>query len=163
MLFILIGALLGAIFGSFPGALVGGVLGYFASVALQRSIIGNLQIAQAQLVDSTFSIMGALCKADGVVDRDEINAVEQMFRMLHLNDEGREQAKAAFTRGKQPGFDLDAAVDEFRRISHGRLPLLQLFLQMQVMAVAADGVVHAAEHEMLVRIARRLNLSEVDV
>lgn len=163
MLSILVGALLGAIFGGFPGALIGGVLGYFASIALQRSIIGSLQIAQSQLVDSTFSIMGALCKADGVVDRDEINAVEQMFGMLHLTDAGREQAKAAFTRGKQPDFDLDAAVDEFRRISRGRLPLLQLFLQMQVMAVAADGVVHAAEHEMLVRVARRLNLSEVDV
>ena len=163
MLFILIGALLGAIIGNLPGALIGGALGYFASIALRQSIIGNLQIAQSQLVDSTFSIMGALCKVDGVVARDEINAVEQMFGMLHLNDEGREQAKAAFNRGKQPEFDLDAAVDRFRQISHGRLPLVQLFLQMQVMAVAADGVVHPAEHEMLVRIARRLNLSEVDV
>lgn len=31
------------------------------------------------------------------------------------------------------------------------------------MAIAADGKVHSAEHEMLVRIARRLGLGERDV
>jgi DnaJ like chaperone protein len=40
---------------------------------------------------------------------------------------------------------------------------VQLFLQLQVMAVAADGKVDPAEHEMLVRIARRLGLGEQDV
>ena len=54
-----IGALLGAIFGGFPGALIGGVLGYFVGVALRHSVIGNLQIAQSRLIESTFSIMGA--------------------------------------------------------------------------------------------------------
>jgi DnaJ like chaperone protein len=61
------------------------------------------------------------------------------------------------------GFDLDAAVERFAEIGRGRGPLLQLFLQIQVMAVAADGNVHPAEREMLVRIARRLGLTERDV
>jgi DnaJ like chaperone protein len=39
----------------------------------------------------------------------------------------------------------------------------QLFLQVQLSAVAADGQVHAAEHAMLVRVARRLGLGEADV
>ena len=163
MFFIVIGALIGAIFGGLPGALVGGALGYIAGIALRRSIVGNLQIAQSQLVESTFSVMGALSKSDGVVTRDEINAAEQMFSMLNLHGEAREQAKAAFNRGKQPEFNLDAAVDQFAQISRGRGPLLQLFLQMQVMAIAADGRIHPAEHGMLVRIARRLGLHESDV
>jgi DnaJ like chaperone protein len=107
--------------------------------------------------------MRALCKADNVVTRDEINAVEQMFDMLKLQGESREQAKAAFNRGKQADFDLDAAVGQFARISRGRGPLLQLFLQLQCMAVAADGRVDRAEHAMLVRIAQRLGLTEADV
>jgi DnaJ like chaperone protein len=163
MFFIVIGALLGAIFGGFPGFLFGGLLGYIAGVALQRTVVGGLRVAQTQLLDSTFSIMGALCKADNVVSRNEINAVEQAFRMLKLQGEQLEQAKAAFNRGKQPNFDLDAAVDQFARISHRRGPLLQLFLQLQVMAVAADGRIDPAEHAMLVRIARRLGLGEADV
>jgi len=163
MFFIVIGALLGAIFGGFPGFLFGGLLGYLAGIALQRTVVGGLRVAQTQLIDSTFAIMGALCKADNVVSRDEINAVEQAFRMLKLQGEQLEQAKAAFNRGKQPDFDLDAAVDQFAHISRGRGPLLQLFLQLQVMAVAADGRIDPAEHAMLVRIARRLGLGETDV
>ena len=83
--------------------------------------------------------MGAVSKADGVVSRAEINAVEQMFGMLRLEGEAKENAKAAFRRGKQADFDLDAAVDQFAAVTRGRGPLVQLFLQMQVMAVAADG------------------------
>ena len=163
MFLIIIGIIVGAIIGSLPGALVGGLIGYGASVVLRQSVLGGLRVVQTRLIDSTFSIMGALCKADNVVTRDEIQSVERVFEMLNLRGEQREQAKAAFTRGKQPGFDVDAAANDFARISRGRGPLLQLFLQLQVMAVAADGRVHPAEHAMLVRVARRLGLHEADV
>ena len=160
---IVIGAIIGALFGGLKGAVIGGLVGYGAGFVIKQTVVGGLRVVQSQLVDSVFGIMGALCKADSVVTRDEIQAVEQIFQMLRLHGEQRERAKAAFNRGKQPEFDLDAAVDEFGRISRGRTPLLQLFLQLQVMAVAADGHIHPAEHEMLVRVARRLGLSERDV
>ena len=163
MLFALVGALIGAAFGGFPGFLIGGLIGYVASTWLQHRIVGSLQVAQSALLDSTFTVMGALSKADGVVTREEINAVEQIFRMLNLHGELRESAKASFNQGKQPDFDLDAAVDQFAEISRGRKPLVSLFLQLQVMAVAADGRIDPAEHAMLVRIAKRLRLSEADV
>lgn len=163
MFLLVIGAIIGALFGSLPGAIIGGAIGYGASVMLRQTVVGGLRIVQSQLIDSTFSVMGALCKADKVVTRDEIDAVKRTFEMLNLNGEQREQAKAAFNRGKQPDFDLDASVDGFGRMSRGRGPLIQLFLQLQIMAVAADGRIHPAEHEMLVRVARRLGLHESDV
>ena len=162
-MFIIIGALLGALFGGFPGLFIGGLLGYVAGNALRQYVIGNLRVAQTALVESTFAIMGALCKADRVVTRDEINAVERIFGMLNLHGEARAQAKDAFNRGKQADFDLDAAVDQFAALTRGRGPLLQLFLQLQVMAVAADGKIDPAERTMLVRIANRLGLTESDV
>jgi DnaJ like chaperone protein len=158
-----LGAITGAVFGGPLGALIGGFIGYGAGVVLRRSVVGGLRVVQSQLIDSTFGVMGALCKADNVVTRDEIQAVERTFDMLKLDDAQRKQAKAAFTRGKQPDFNLDAAVDQFARISRGRGPLLQLFLQVQIMAVAADGHIHPNEHAMLVRVARRLGLHESDV
>jgi DnaJ like chaperone protein len=163
MVLLVIGAIIGALFGSLPGAIIGGAIGYGAGVMLRQTVVGGLRVVQSQLIDSTFSVMGALCKADSVVTRDEIDAVKRTFGMLNLDADQREQAKAAFTRGKQPDFNLDAAVDAFGRMSRGRGPLLQLFLQLQIMAVAADGRIHPAEHEMLVRIARRLGLRETDV
>jgi DnaJ like chaperone protein len=160
---IVIGAIIGVLVGGVPGLLIGGLIGYGAGVVFRRSIVGGLRVVQSQLIDSVFAVMGALCKADKVVTRDEINAVEQIFGMLGLHGQQREKAKAAFNRGKQADFDLDAAIDQFARISRGRGPLLQLFLQLQCMAIAADGRIDAAEHAMLVRIARRLGLSEADV
>ena len=163
MFLVVIGALLGALFGGFPGLLIGAAIGYAAGAVLRQSVIGGLRVVQSQLVDSTFAVMGALCKADSMVTRDEIDTVERIFTMLRLQKEQRRAAKVAFNRGKQADFDLDAAVDQFARVSRRRAPLVQLFLQLQVMAVAADGKVDPSEHEMLVRIARRLGLGERDV
>lgn len=162
-MFTLIGALLGAYFGGIPGLLIGGLAGYAAGIGLRHYIVDNLRITQSQLIDSTFSIMGALCKADSVVTRDEIHAVQQMFDMLKLQGDARESAKRAFNLGKQANFNLDAAVDQFALAAHRRGPLLSLFMQLQCMAVAADGRVDPAEHAMLVRIAQRLGLTEADV
>ena len=159
----LIGAIIGLFAGGPVGLLVGGIIGYLASTALRRTVIGGLRVAQTELIESVFAVMGALCKADSVVTRDEINTVEQIFGMLRLNEEQRRLAKSAFSKGKQPQFDLDAAVDRFAAISRGRAPLIQLFLQLQCMAVAADGQFHPAEHAMLVQVAGRLGLTEGDV
>jgi DnaJ like chaperone protein len=160
---IVVAAVIGALFNGFSGMLIGALIGYGITVALRKTVIGGLRIAQSELIDSTFAVMGALCKADKVVTRDEINAVEQVMKMFNLGDTQRKQAKAAFSRGKQTDFDLDAAVDQFARISRGRGPLLQLFLQVQCLAIAADGRIDDAEHTMLLRIARRLGLSDRDV
>jgi DnaJ like chaperone protein len=128
------------------------------------TVTRGLRQSQADFLRATFAVMGAVSKADGVVTRDEIQAAQRIFDMLRLSSQQREQARAAFNRGKAPDFDLDAEVDRLRgAVGFGRGPLLRLFLQLQCMAVAADGRVHEAEHAMLVRIARHLGLTERDV
>jgi DnaJ like chaperone protein len=160
MLFIVVGAVVGFLIGRLPGLLLGAAAGYFIGRSFR---LGGLQVVQSQLIDSTFSVMGAIAKADRVVSPEEIRTAEAIFDRLRLAGAQREAAKAAFNRGKAPDFDLDAAVDGFARIGRGRGPLLQLFLQIQCTAVAADGNVHPAEHQMLLRVARRLGLTERDV
>jgi DnaJ like chaperone protein len=163
MLFIVVGAVVGFLIGRLPGLLLGATAGYFIGRSLRHGLLGGLQVVQSQLIDSTFSVMGAIAKADRVVSPAEIRVAEAIFDRLHLAGAQREAAKAAFNRGKAPDFDLDAAVDGFARIGRGRGPLLQLFLQIQCTAVAADGNVHPAERQMLLRVARRLGLTERDV
>jgi len=163
-LFILIGGLLGLIAGGVGGAVIGAIIGGVAGHYLLTVLFGRgLGAVRAQFVDSTFAVMGALCKADGRVTGEEIRIAEQFFSRLALSDEQRRSAKAAFNRGKSPDFDLDAELARLR-VSAGRSPaLLQLFLQIQLSAIAADGVVHAEEHALLLRVARGLGLSQVDV
>lgn len=163
MFIFFIAAALGYAIGGFRGLILGVALAYGISWLLQHVVRSGLGQIQSHFLDSTFAAMGALCKADGAVTRDEIKVAETLFDRLHLSAEQRESAKAAFNRGKAPGFDLDAELAKLREVSRGRGPLLQIFLQVQLTAIAADGGVHPAEHEMLVRMARGLGLSEAHV
>lgn len=160
---IFIGGLIGLLIGGLRGLIVGAVLGYLVGRWLQRTVRQGLGLVQSQFLDSTFAVMGALCKADNIVTRDEIEAAEAIFRRLHFSSEQRQAGIAAFNRGKSPGFDLDAEVAKLAQVCRGRRPLMQMFLQIQLTAIAADGVLHPAEHEMLVRVARGLGFSEADV
>src|SRR5687768_4516801 len=146
--------LFGLLIGGFRGFVIGAAIGYVAGLLLQKFLHDRLAAVQSQFLESTFAVMGALCKADGVVTRDEIATAEAMFDKLHLSGAQRETAKAAFARGKAKEFDVDAEVATFARAAHGYRPLLLMFLQVQCAAVAGDGNVHPAEHQLLVRIAR---------
>jgi DnaJ like chaperone protein len=146
-----------------PGLLLGALIGFALSRILQASVRGRLLGVQSQFLETTFVVMGAICKADGVVTRDEIRATEEVFVHLRLTPEQKDAARAAFNRGKAPDLDLDAEVDKFVQSARGGGALYQLFLQLQLLAVVADGQVHPAERAMLVRVARRLGLDEGDV
>jgi DnaJ like chaperone protein len=156
-------ALIGLFVGGARGLLIGAAIGVVATWLQRNVLMKRLATVQLQFLESTFAVMGALCKADGVVTRDEIATAEAMFTRLQLSGEQREKAKAAFNRGKAPDFDLDAEVRTFASVCHGQRVLMIMFLQIQISAIAGDGNVHAAEHQMLVRIARLLGLSEADV
>ncbi|HYQ00866.1 MAG TPA: co-chaperone DjlA [Polyangiaceae bacterium] len=152
----LLGALLGGVAGFVIGGLIGGVFGF---VMVGRS----LRRVREQFIETTFSVMGALCKADGVVTRAELDVVERIWTRLHLTPEQKEAAKTAFKRGKAPGFDLDGTVREFARLAPPGSAFFQLFLQLQRTAINADGELHPTEQAMLMRVARLLGLSEHDL
>ncbi|HDZ38491.1 MAG TPA: co-chaperone DjlA, partial [Marinobacter sp.] len=73
MLFaIIIGGLIGYAFGKFPGLLIGAAIGAFLLNRAKSRLFGKLQNIQSGFIESVFAVMGALCKADGVVSQDEI-------------------------------------------------------------------------------------------
>jgi len=164
LLFVIIGAVIGLAIGSPGGLLVGALVGYGVGYVLTRVLLPRgLGAVQRQFLESTFSVMGALCKADGQITREEIRVAEQFFDKLGLSSEQRKAARASFNRGKEEGFDLAAEIEQLRAAVRGNQPLLQLFLQVQLSAIAADGSLHDAEHQMILRVARLLGLSEFDV
>lgn len=165
--FIIVGGLIGLAVNGWRGALFGALLVWsllpLAGRLLLRTAVRKISQVQTQFLDSTFAVMGAVCKADGQVSSEEIRVAEALFDQLRLNPEARESAKRAFNRGKSADFDLDAEVALFAAAS-ARAPMFrQLFLQVQVSAIAADGQTHPAEHAILLRIARGLGMSAHDV
>ncbi|GAC1631479.1 MAG: co-chaperone DjlA [Nevskia sp.] len=164
---ILMGGLIGYWVGSGRGLLIGAFIGWLLSRVLPqfalRFAVGKVRQIQSQFLDSTFAVMGAVCKADGVVTSEEIEVAERLFAQLNLTGAARDSAKRAFNRGKEPGFDLDAEVQRFLLASRGQRVLHQMFMQVQLSAIAADGRLHPAEHAMLLRIARGLGMTEAEI
>lgn len=156
-------ALIGLAFGGLRGMIVSLVLSYALSWLARKFVVQKLASIQEQFLETTFAVMGAVCKVDGVVTRDEIAMAESFFVRLNLSPERKEQAKAAFNRGKAKDFDLDAEVREFADASRGQRALHMMLLQIELSAVMGDGKVHPAEHQMIVRVARLLGLTEADV
>lgn len=164
MLFlILIGALLGLAIGGPIGLLVGGALGGWVGGRIRRAVTRVRLQSQSRFLNSAFAVMGCLCQADGQVSADELDIKERLFDQLHLRGEQRDQARAAFARGRAEDFDLEAELAEVRRLTGGQPALRQVFLQVQLTAIAADGVLHDAEHAMVLRVARGLGCSEAEV
>lgn len=164
LLFVLIGGALGGLVAGGVGLVLGAMLGYGIGHVMTRVLLPRgLGMIQAQFLDSTFAVMGALCKADGRVSQEEIRVAEQFFDRLALSSEQRTAARAAFKRGKEVGFDLAAEVEHLRGVVRNNHALLQLFMQVQLSAIAADGVLHDDERDMMLRVARLLGLSEMDL
>ena len=157
---ILVVALIGL---GFRGMIVSLVLSYALSWLARKVVVQKLASIQEHFLETTFAVMGAVCKADGVVTRDEIAMAESFFVRLRLSPERKEQAKAAFARGKAKDFDLDGEVRGFAAASRGQRALHMMLLQIQISAVMGDGKVHPAEHQLIVRVARLLGLTEADV
>ena len=153
------------------GFLIGGPLGALMGIAFGHSFdrgFGNLDGAagaadqeriQAAFFTATFSVMGYIAKADGRVTRDEIQLAEAVMSRLGLDAEMRESAKRLFNEGKSADFPIDEVIEQFRRETHRRTTLIQMFLEIQLQAAYADGVMHSAEREVLLRICGQLGIS----
>lgn len=163
MIAALVGLYAGGVRGLIWGLVIGLLLSRVLPALLLRFAAGKVRQVQAQFLDSTFAVMGAVCKADGYISEDEIRAAETLFDRLHLHGEAREAAKRAFNRGKAADFDLDAEVHRFAQAAGGQPALLQMFMQVQISAIAADGEMHPAERDILMRITRGLGMSEDEI
>ncbi|MBN8412882.1 MULTISPECIES: co-chaperone DjlA [Halomonas] len=162
---IVIGAVIGLLTGGPLGMLIGGGIGWWLGGRLRGGVMLGKGLAemQRQFMDSTFAVMGAVCQADGQVSGEERQVLEQLLVRLRLPESTKASARAAFERGRASDFDLDAEIARVARLTRGRGALRQIFLQVQLSAIAADGVLHPAEHNMLMRVARGLGCSEAEI
>ena len=152
------------------GFMIGGPLGALMGIAFGHSFDRGMskvgseewqadqERIQAAFFTATFSVMGYIAKCDGRVTRDEIQLAEAVMSRLGLNAEMRDSAKKLFNEGKAPDFPIAEVMQQFRRETHRRTTLIQMFLEIQLQAAYADGVMHPAEREALVDICGHLGV-----
>jgi DnaJ like chaperone protein len=81
---------------------------------------------------------------------------------MHLQPEQMQAAIAYFTEGKQPGFDLDAALGRLRASIARNPDLAQFFVEIQLQASLAGNGLSEVPRARLQRVALLLGLSATD-
>ncbi len=153
------GKLLGGTF----GFMLGGPLGALLGVALGHNFDKGLNLAdemagfqrgsqqriQTAFFTASFSVMGAICKADGQVSDDEIALARQVMGQMQLSSEQQKAAIALFNEGKKDGFPLTEVLQQLKREIGFQPNLQRMFLEIQLYAAYADGVMHEDERRLL--------------
>jgi DnaJ like chaperone protein len=168
------GKLLGGVFGFMVGgplgAVLGAALGHNFDRGLQNQLPhddsedalspGDADRVRMAFFTATFSVMGHIAKADGRVAQSELDLAEAIMQRMSLTQELRSAAIKLFNEGKQPAFELEPLLLQFRQECQRRTSLYRIFLEIQIQAAYADGELAAAEEKVLLRIADVLGFSE---
>lgn len=154
---VILGKLLGGLFGALLLGPIGCFLGVFIGHIFDQGLKLNLNplsmgraLAQSKqaFFNATFLIMGHIAKSDGLVSHREIEAATEVMRRLQLTPLQRKQAIALFEQGKQKTFDLNQAIHEFARHCH-HVYLRRLFLEIQISTALAEGPLKSAQKHIL--------------
>ncbi|CAL1241320.1 co-chaperone DjlA [Candidatus Methylocalor cossyra] len=168
---------LGKVVGGTFGFLMGGPLGALLGAAFGHQLDRNLD--EVELLESdgaagvqyrvqmafftaTFSVMGHIAKADGRVSEAEIDAARRVMGRMELPEDLRRTAIHLYHQGKRADFPLDAALEQFRQECQKRYALFRVFIEIQLEAALADGVLHRSAEQLLLRICDRLNFSRFE-
>ena len=151
----LAGGGIGLMLGGPLGGMLGAVLGHQVDKAKRLKSVDGVskqEKAQAAFFTATFSVMGHIAKADGQVTQQEIQMAEEIFKHMNFQAEQRKAAIELFNRGKQDDFNLDEVLMQFKQECGRKITLIQMFMQIQLQAVYADGSKHPKEEQILKQI-----------
>lgn len=146
-------------FGGLVGFLIGSLLGHFwfdKPKDDQEEVSAEYQAfqqRQRRFLHHVFALCAKMAKADGTINRQEINHMEQLMRQqFRLNEKGRAYAVRVWKQVKespQPFTEFaQAFYHDFRQERHRVFDMLDLLFAM----AAADGNLHPRE-ELLLRQA----------
>ncbi len=160
----LIGAIIGLMWGNFWGLVLGVFIGHVVDRRLRRGLIQHQVKVQQAFFEATFSVMGHLAKADGRVTAEEIQVARRVMQNMKLDEKATRQAMALFAQGKSADFDLEGVLLDLRRAGGLRhRPLMQIFIEIQVSAGYADGVLGSAERAVILTVCKGVGFTAADL
>ncbi len=162
-MFKLIGVIAGfavyGLFGSILGFMIGSLIDRARALGTGGMNPMTQALRQTVFLETLFTLMGRLAKADGHISQTEINHVEQFMQQLGMHAEHRAQAIAWFKQGADPAFEVGVACRRFVSVCGQTRNLNQTLLVYLIVIALADGSLHPAEDALLVEVASYLGFS----
>lgn len=162
----ILGGSFGFMLGGPLGAMLGAALGHQFDRGLESGAFefeytkpGDTERVQTAFFTTTFLTMGHLAKADGRVTESEIAAAKYIMQQMQLNAEQKRTAIELFNQGKEPGFDLNSVIRQFKTECGRRRNLEQMFIEILLSTAMADGSLDSKEKEILVTVCDILGFS----
>lgn len=163
----ILGMFFGLLFAKAPGLIMGFVAGYIFDKGYYR--VDNEGISwnpylqhriQKDFFKATFVVMGRIAKSDGVVSKKEIEVARSIMERMELKEKQRLQAIEYFNLGKDLAYNLNEVLHPLFEECQKKFSLLQLFMEVQIEAAAADGYVGQEELKILRQVSESLGLGQ---
>jgi DnaJ like chaperone protein len=151
---------------------VGAAIGVFLGHQFDRGLAGGRgygfsggSSAERQQVffESAFLAMGHVAKADGRVSEQEIQVARSIMHQWNLGPEEVKRAIELFTRGKNPGFPIDAQMQRLAVSCQREPELLRTFMEVLMALPLAKGSIDSVERDLLWRIAEQIGVGRVEM
>lgn len=144
----LLGGGLGFVIGGPLGAVLGALVGHHTLDA--EDTLSVEEGRHSVFFLATFSMLGKLSKADGVVSREEIDVVEElMTEQLKLSGEARQVAIKIFTVAKSSDHTFEDYAHQFHEEFRDQPEALVSMIDLLLRLAHSDGVAHPKEVEMI--------------
>lgn len=144
----ILGGGLGFVIGGPIGAVLGAVIGHHTLDA--GTALSFQEQRQSVFFLATFSMLGKLSKADGVVSAEEVAVVERvMDENLQLSPDARRFAIEIFSAAKDSEDSFEDFANQFYEEFAGQPQALSSLIDMLLMLAHSDGVLHPMEEAMI--------------
>ena len=167
-----LGTMVGGAFGFMVGGPLGAVLGasfghQFDKGAGTVKLNNNFNFAEQQRVqtaffNATFSVMGHIAKASGRVTPEEIAFANRVMAEMAVTGLLRSSAINLFQQGKQSSFPLHETLATFYQTCQQHPDLFRKFVDIQLQAAMADGILGGEEEAILWAICGQLKISRFE-
>ena len=163
------GGTMGFLFGGPIGAIGGAALGHYLIDEDERIIqrpndgiqgLQNNEEKQAIFFITTFSLLAKLTKADGVVSREEIRAIDQlMTRDLRMHEQARKYAIQVFHAAKTSQSTFEDYATQFYQNFSEQPQILRSMVDVLLRVAAADRDYHPKEEKLILDAVRIFGIS----
>lgn len=161
-------ALLGFWLFSIPGAFLGWLAGSMIFTLLTDGPKGFTPQGRQQahqnrqdiFIETLFTLMGKLAKADSHVSKSEIAHVDSFMTQMKMTSEHRKVAIGYFQKGVKGEFELSVLIDNFQKATRSSLQMKHLMLVYLIGVALSDGQLDPAENTLLEQIAEQLGYSQ---
>lgn len=148
----IIGGSIGFVAAGPLGAVIGAVLGHHVADKgnYNSSILTDFERKQSIYFVASFSMLGKLAKADGLVTQHEIDIIDGvMTNHLKLSGEARKLAVGIFNEAKNSQASFDEFAQQFYDEFHGEHQMMVSMLELLLLVAMSDKQLHSSEKQLI--------------